>query len=134
MPSLRRQASSFVSREFIRRERLRMRLPYFSLFALMGTILYMRPTPIPSGGNGGSTATPQPKQRRGCAFIALPASNAFTLETLPNQTVLTSREIATDLTANEVVVSWNADAPEGTGNQIQARARLDSRWTRYYML
>jgi len=73
-----------------------------------------------------------------CGFVAL--KNFDTWErsegTLPGESaqVMVSPEISLPLAANEVVVSWNADAPVGTGLEVEARGVLPDRATKWYHL
>lgn len=73
---------------------------------------------------------------RGCAFVAL--SDIAKWEKAdganPGETELTSPEISAPLPANEVIVSWNADAPSGTGLEIEARALYADHATKWYSL
>lgn len=75
-------------------------------------------------------------EHRGRAFIALHDLNRLERAPgeKPGETVLTSEALPTGLAANEVVVSWNADAPEGTGLKIEARAVCGDHTTKYYIL
>jgi hypothetical protein len=73
---------------------------------------------------------------RGRAFIGLTDFTAFAREEdiTANSVTLTSPELDSPITANEAIVSWNADAPNGTGLKVEARATTDGHWTKYYTL
>jgi Peptidase_C39 like family len=51
-----------------------------------------------------------------------------------NQVVLISPELKTPIQWDDLVISWNAVTPRGTGLQIEARAIYPGRATRYYTL
>lgn len=72
--------------------------------------------------------------RRGRAFIGLSDFAAFTREEAGDEVTLTSPELPSDVNANEVVVSWNAQTPSGTGVKLEARACADGKFTKYYTL
>jgi hypothetical protein len=46
----------------------------------------------------------------------------------------TSRKIRPGFDFEELIASWNADTPPGTWAEVLVRARLDSRWTKWYNL
>ena len=50
------------------------------------------------------------------------------------ETVLTSPEIKSRITWNELIVSWNVDAPAGTFLKIEARAISPGHTTKFYTL
>lgn len=50
----------------------------------------------------------------------------------PNETVFTSPEFNPPIAWNQLVASWNADAPPGTFLKIEARAFSGDHWTKYY--
>ncbi len=52
----------------------------------------------------------------------------------PHQTVILSPELKTPIPWDELVVSWNAIVPPGTGLKFEARAIYPDRATRYYTL
>src|ERR1051326_4951337 len=81
------------------------------------------------------TAVQTEPAARTCAFVALRdfASWEKTSET-DTETVLTSSEITLPMQANEIVVSWNAEAPADTGLEVEARAVLADRTTKWYSL
>jgi len=61
---------------------------------------------------------------RGRSFVAIEGLSSFTIAagSAANERIATSREIDTHITANEFIVSWNADTPQGTGIKVEARA------------
>ncbi len=71
---------------------------------------------------------------RGRAFLALPGGARYERREQEGALVLTSPELASPVAANEIVVSWNADAPPETGLTILARAECAGHWTKYYTL
>ena len=52
----------------------------------------------------------------------------------PNSEMLTSPVFPIDLPANEVIVSWNADAPAGTGVKVEVSAVQNEHPTKFYTL
>ncbi|HLK55127.1 MAG TPA: C39 family peptidase [Chthonomonadaceae bacterium] len=50
------------------------------------------------------------------------------------EVVLTSPEVKTPLPANEIVVSWNAETPPGTGLKVEARVWRGELPTKWYTL
>jgi hypothetical protein len=48
--------------------------------------------------------------------------------------VLTSPELLAGLNANEFIVSWNLDAPEGTGIKVEAKALYTDHASKWYTL
>ncbi|HLJ56831.1 MAG TPA: C39 family peptidase [Chthonomonadaceae bacterium] len=48
--------------------------------------------------------------------------------------VLSSPELTLPVPANEVVVSWNADAPAGTGLEVEARGIMPDHATKWYSM
>lgn len=79
---------------------------------------------------------PRQHDRRGRAFLAINGLDGLTLSKSadPNSVVLDSAPLPTPIAANEIIVSWNAVAPAGTGLQVEARARFGNHWTKYYTL
>src|SRR5438105_8914910 len=74
-------------------------------------------------------------ESRTCAFVALRDFAAWEKTTpAAGETALVSPEIALPIPANEIVVSWNADAPADTGLEVEARAVLSDRPTKWYSL
>lgn len=51
-----------------------------------------------------------------------------------NETILTSPEIVSRIPWDELVLSWNVDAPAGTYLKVEARAIYEKRATRFYTL
>ena len=84
-----------------------------------------------------NASEPQPAlDRRGRAFLAFTDWTRFERKAgdAPNTAVLTSPVVDTALPANELIVSWNADAPVGTGLKIEARAFCGEHATKFYTL
>ena len=48
--------------------------------------------------------------------------------------ILTSPELAAPFDVDEIIVSWNADSPQGTGLKIQTRALYPEHTTEFYTL
>lgn len=107
-----------------------------SLFSLLALeILFILRSPVHPVGSWSQAVNLTETDRRGCAFIALDDFTHFTRT--PDATgaeILTSPELSLPLPANEIVVSWNADAPAETGLKIEARAFCGDHFTRYYTL
>lgn len=79
----------------------------------------------------------QQTDRLGRAFIGISDFANFERATgaEPGEVTLISPAIPTGLPANEVIVSWNAEAPASTGLKIEARAfGEEDRPTKYYTL
>jgi len=75
------------------------------------------------------------RDRRGRAFVGISRFADFTrTEEANGDVVLTSPELPTDLAADEIIVSWNADAPPGTGLKVEARAFGGDHATKFYTL
>ena len=83
----------------------------------------------------------------GCKTIPPPAPSAFThftgqadistytrTQTADGSTILLSPEIPATIPWNELIVSWNADAPTGTFLKVEAQAILENHRTRFYTL
>jgi hypothetical protein len=100
--------------------------------------LALYPAPVRQKQGGRVNASePQPaRDRRGRAFLAFTDWTRFVrnLGDTPNSTVLTSPVVDVTLPANEIIVSWNADAPVGTGLKIEARAWCSEHATKFYTL
>ena len=76
-------------------------------------------------------------ERRGAQFLGWTDLEAWRQQGLGSsaaQTTWLSPEIEADLGWNELVVSWNADCPAGTGLIIEARVWMKDRATRFYQL
>lgn len=73
---------------------------------------------------------------RGIQFVGFEKFSSFarTAGTQPGEQVWTSPWIKTRIAWNELIVSWNADAPPGTWLRVEARARVADRPTRFYIL
>lgn len=61
-------------------------------------------------------------------------SNFTTSTNDKNETVLLSPKIKAGMDWNELIVSWNADAPTGTYVKVEAQAILPDHTTKYYMM
>lgn len=74
--------------------------------------------------------------RHGRAFIGLRDWKDFQAEVNVGEgkSVLVSPELPTGIAANEIVVSWNASAPTGSGIKVEAMARCGEKETRWYTL
>jgi hypothetical protein len=86
-----------------------------------------------------SCSTPRDRVRlagEGPGFVAITNFSGFKRSAGPraNQTMLVSPELKTPIPWNELVISWNASTPPGTGLQIEARAIHAGRATQYYSL
>jgi hypothetical protein len=77
----------------------------------------------------------QAVEPRVCGFLAI---RDFTNWERPGsaagESILISPELALPLPAGEVVVSWNADTPAGSGLEVDARAVYSDRNTKWYSL
>jgi hypothetical protein len=68
-------------------------------------------------------------------FIGLDIFSNFTsAQNAKGETVLLSPEIKSAIDWNELIVSWNADAPVGTFLKIEASVVLPDHQTKFYML
>jgi hypothetical protein len=86
-----------------------------------------------------SCSTPRDSARqadKGPRFLAITTFSTFKRSAGAdrNQTVLLSPELETSIHWDELVVSWNAAAPPGTGLQIEARAIHPGWATKFYTL
>jgi len=86
-----------------------------------------------------SCSTPRDGARvaeEGPRFLAITNFSGFKKSAGPhaNQTVLLSPELKTPIAWDELVVSWNAVTPPGTGLQLEARVIYPGRTTQYYSL
>lgn len=86
-------------------------------------------------GDGHAMETRQ-EGHRGKAFVAIKDFSKFEQqETMSlGGTALTSPELPLGLPANEIIVSWNADSPEGAGIQVEARALYADHTSKWYTL
>ncbi len=84
----------------------------------------------------GQRVTHTASERRGRAFLGFKDFASFDRQANPDAhtAVLTSPPLPIDIAANEVVLSWNADAPIGTGIKVEARAFHGEQATKYYVL
>ena len=73
---------------------------------------------------------------RGNQFIGFDSFSTFAQAAgeRAGEVVMTSPEIATRINWNELVASWNAEAPAGAYLKIEARAIYANRATKFYML
>lgn len=67
-------------------------------------------------------------------FIGFKDFSTFTKQTSGHEVILTSPEIKESVAWDELVVSWNADAPSGTYLKIEARGIYPERTTKYYTM
>ena len=86
-----------------------------------------------------SCSTPQDKARvagEGPRFLAITNFSRFkkSMGARPHETVLLSPELEMPGPWNDLVISWNALTPPGTGLQIEACAIYPERATQYYTL
>lgn len=74
--------------------------------------------------------------RRGRAFMAFRDFTKFARAAgeQSGATVLTSPELDCDLPADEIVVSWNAQTPPGTGLKVEVKAFYEDHTTKWYTL
>jgi hypothetical protein len=84
----------------------------------------------------GSAMETRHEGHRGKAFVAITDFSKFEHEETADlgETALTSPELPLGLSANEIIVSWNADAPEGTGVKVEAKALYADHASKWYML
>jgi hypothetical protein len=75
-------------------------------------------------------------ERRGRAFVGISDFKGFTQAAgdTPGSLSLTSPEIPSEVAADEVIVSWNANAPTGTGLKVETRAYCKDHFTKFYTL
>jgi hypothetical protein len=73
---------------------------------------------------------------RGRYFVAFRDLSGWTRELgeKPGEIVLTSGEIEAPLAWDELIVSWNLDAPAGTSLKVEARGLYPDHATKYYVL
>jgi len=78
----------------------------------------------------------EPKKATGnpSHFIGLEKFSKFKKEASGNEVILTSPEIKAPIAWNELVVSWNADAPSGTYLKIEARGIYPDHATKFYTM
>lgn len=67
-------------------------------------------------------------------FIGIEKFSKFKKETANNENILTSPEIKSPAKWNELVVSWNADAPAQTYLKIEARGIYSDHATKFYTM
>lgn len=85
------------------------------------------------GATGGETKK-RPGDGVGREFIAIRDLRNWGQQEGPGARTLTSPSLPLRERANEVIVSWNAAAPAGSGITVEAQARCGERWTRWYVL
>lgn len=73
---------------------------------------------------------------RGRSLVAIENPSALhrSQGSVPTETVLTSDAVDVGISANEFIVSWNAETPTGTGLKVEARAVYPDHTTKYYTL
>lgn len=105
-----------------------MRSTILPALCLAGSLLLAR-------GDGRALETHK-REHRGNVFTAIRDFAKFEKAEEPTSgtVVLTSPELSAGLQANEFVVSWNADAPEGTGLKIEAKALYGDHASKWYTL
>jgi hypothetical protein len=70
-----------------------------------------------------------------CRFVGLEKFSNFKIsETINGEKVLLSSKIKSAMDWNELIVSWNADAPAGTFLKVEARAILPDHETKFYTM
>lgn len=99
---------------------------------------------LPSARVQGEAVNQQPmaaaRERRGRAFYGFSDLTKWERKTPVGAnapaglTSLTSPLFPVDVPANEIIVSWNADAPAGTGIVVEARAVCGEQTTKFYTL
>jgi Peptidase_C39 like family len=68
-------------------------------------------------------------------FVAIENFSKFSrVQNVNGETVLLSPKIKSPTAANEIITSWNADAPDGTFVKIEASAALKNHATKFYTL
>ncbi len=70
---------------------------------------------------------------RGKAFMEVPRFKT-TLDPVAGTKILISPRLFTAIPANEIVVSWNADTPPGTGLKIEASGTCDGKDSSFYIM
>lgn len=105
-----------------------MRIGCVRALLLMVGILFL--------GSGGGAVETQKEGHRGNAFAAITDFTKFekSAGTSPGEVVMTSPEIKMGMGGNEMIVSWNADTPDGTGAKIEAQAVYAGRETKWFVL
>jgi hypothetical protein len=75
-------------------------------------------------------------EHRGAQFIGLSRFSAFeqTRGSVPGEVVLTSPIIRPDINWDQLIVSWNTDAPDGTYLKVEARAFFLDHSTPFYTM
>jgi len=86
-----------------------------------------------------SCSTPRDRTRAaddGSHFLAITDFSGFRMSAGPgaNQVVLLSPKLKMPVAWDDLVISWNAMTPSGTGFQVEARAIYAGRATQYYTL
>jgi hypothetical protein len=104
-----------------------MRIMILPALCVLGSLILVR-------GDGRGMET-RKAEHRGKAFVALTDFKRFaSAEGGLGDTALTSPELTLPLPADEIIVSWNADAPEGTGLKIEAKALYADHTSQWYTL
>jgi hypothetical protein len=106
----------------------RMRNAILLALCLAGSVLQMK--------GDGRTMESRHEGHRGKAFVAITDFKKFEdgETAAPGERTLTSPELPLGLSANEIIVSWNADAPEGTGIRVEAKALYTDHASKWYTL
>jgi len=89
---------------------------------------------LAAGILSGCKSTPSIPTSDFSRFTGLTNFSTFTSSQRDDQIVLLSPEIKAQIPWNELIVSWNADAPAGTFLKIEAGANLPDHQTKFYTL
>lgn len=83
-----------------------------------------------------STVSAKAPEYRGRAFLGFHEFSRFTRpeDAAAHVIVLATPELSAPIPADEIIVSWNVEAPAGTGLKVEARACSNERWTKWYAL
>jgi hypothetical protein len=68
------------------------------------------------------------------AQLLLDGTGAAQLAPGAHSGTLTTAELVPDRSFTQAIVSWEASAPDGTWIEVRARALVDGRWTRNYVM
>ncbi len=84
----------------------------------------------------GANVEGKASDHRGRQFIGFSDFSHFVpVDDRSNHTItLTSPELEAAIPADEAVVSWNVDAPAGTGIRVEARAYCNNHFTKFYTM
>ncbi len=90
---------------------------------------------MPTPGNSTSGSGPIADYRgRSLLIINNPDTLEHVQTALPAEFTLCSAPLDLGIAANEIVISWNAETPPGSGLKVEARAVYPDRRTKYYTL